>query len=174
MKMKHFTGAQIEINRCVRYVKKIDELIVNNLIALSSPDFKQLRVSMDWNRLMVETPLLTMANESEMHDVELMPMGLERRKSTYAVYKKLLQEQSNCLKIASLQQGFKIDLHYIYILRAIDNKESGNLVKTRKLFANRMAHAESMILEHGPKLDQKSVDVVKNLEWILDVEKLLE
>jgi len=80
--MKHFTGAQIEINRCVRYVKKIDELIVNNLIALSSPDFKQLRVSMDWNRLMVETPLLTMANESEMHDVELMPMGLERRKST--------------------------------------------------------------------------------------------
>jgi len=78
------------------------------------------------------------------------------------------------LKIASLQQGFKIDLQYIYILRAIDNKESGNLVKTRKLFANRMAHAESMILEHGPKLDQKSVDVVKNLEWILDVEKLLE
>jgi len=174
VKMKHFTEAEIEINRSTRYVKKIDVLIANDPIAQSNPDLKQLRQSIDWNRLMVETPLLTVANESEMHDVEQMPMGPERRERTYAVVKTLFQEQNNSLKIANLNQCFKIDLHCICIIHAIDNEESGNLVKTRKLFENRMAHAKSMISEHGQELDKESVDTFQNFQWGSDLLKAMQ
>jgi len=105
-------------------VKKIDKLIANDPIAFSNPDLMQRKVSMESNRLMIYTALLTMANESEMHDVEQLPMGPERCESKYAMIKKLLQEQTNCLKIGNLHQC----LHRIYIIRAIDNEEAGNVV----------------------------------------------
>jgi len=173
LKMKHYTEAKSQIDKCARYVKKIDDVIANDTIAQSNPDLLQLRISIDSKRLMAETPLLTMANKLEMQDVEQMPIGPDRRESTYAIVTKFLQEQNNCLKMADLHQCLMIDLQCICILRAIDNKESGNLVKTRKLFANRMTHAESMISEHGQKLDQESVDGFNNLKRALDMEKSL-
>jgi len=174
LKMKHYTEAKSQIDICARYVKKIDDMIVNDTIAQSNPELLQLRLSMDSKLLMAETPLLTMANKSEMQDVEQMQIGPDRREKTYAIVTKLLQEQNNCLKMGNLHQCLKIDLDCICILRAIDNKESGNLVKTRKLFANRMTHAESMISEHGQNLDQESVDAINDLKRALDMEKLLK
>jgi len=171
LKMKHFTEAKSQIDKCAHYVKMIDEQIVNDPIARSNKHLLQLKVSMDWNRLNAETPLLTMANESGMKDVEQMPIGPDRRDSTYAIVEKFFQEQNNCLKIANLRQCFKIDLHCIGILHAILNEESGNLVKTRKLLTNRMTHAQSMISEHGPKLDKESVDALNFLQKMFDIQK---
>ena len=171
LKMKHFTEAKSQIDKCAHYVKMIDQKIVNDPIARSNTHLLQLKASMDWNRLIAETPLLTMANESEMKDVEQMPIGPDRRDRTYAIVTKYFQEQNNCLKIANLHQCFKIDLHCIGILHAILNEESGNLVKTRKLLANRMTHAQSMISEHGPKLDKESVDALNFFQKMFDIQK---
>jgi len=173
VKLKHFTEAESAINRCVRYVGKVDDMIQDDPVARSNPDLESLRLSMQWNRLVVDTLLLTAANESEMYDVEQMPMGSERCERTYAVVGKLLREQTNCLKIGNLHQCFKIDVHCICIVHAIDNAESGSRDKTRRLLANRMAHAESMILNHGPELDQISVDRVRNFKMMLDMQNLM-
>jgi len=172
-KMKHLTDAEIEIGRCVRYVEKIDEIIANDPIAQNKPELKQLKVTMEWNRLVVGNALLTVSNESEMRDVEEMPMGPERRESTYAVVEKLMQEQTNCLKIGNLHQCLKVEIHCISILRGIDNEEAGGVAKTRELFEKHMIQAESMILEYGPQLDQESVEAIKNLKWIWDMQKSL-
>jgi hypothetical protein len=173
-KMKHLSEAGIEMGRCVRYVKKIDKITANDPIAQNNPELKKLKVSMEWNRLVVDTALLTVSNESEMSDVEQMPMGPERRESTYAVVQKLVHEQANCLKIGNLHQCLKIEIHCISILRGIDNEEAGSVVKTRELFEKHMVDAESMILKYGPKLDQESVEAIKNLKWIWDLQKSLQ
>ena len=173
VKMKHFTDAEIEINRCGRYIEKLEKLVAADPVAHHYPDLEQFRVSVEWNRLTVETALLTAANESELHDVEQMPIRPERRESTYAVIKKLLWEQSNSLKIRNLHQCFKVDMHCICLLRDIDNEEAGNVAKTQKLFKDRMAHAQAMVVEHGSELDKESVEMVKSLQWILDLQESL-
>jgi len=66
VKMNHYTDAEIEIERCSRHLTKIDKLMVNDPIALSDPHFKELKVTVQWNRLVIDTALLTVVNKSEM------------------------------------------------------------------------------------------------------------
>ena len=97
-------------------------------------------------------------------------MGPERRESTYALVKNLLQEQNNCIQLKDFNQCFLIQINCITLTRTIDNEKSGNVEKTRKLIDDMMAHSQSMLLEHGAKIDQKIADSFKDLHAVFDLQ----
>ena len=113
LKMKHLTDAKDQIDKCASYVKKIDDLMVNNPVALNDPILKELKVSLEWNRLVIDTDLMKATHASKKKDVELMAMGPERRESTYALVETLLQEQKNCIQLQDFNQCFLIQIDCI-------------------------------------------------------------
>ena len=163
LKMKYNTDAKDQIDKCACYVKRIEELMVNDPVALNDPVLQRLKVSLEWNRMVIDTDLMKVDNESKKQDVQLMVMGPERRESTYALVEKLLQQQKNCMQLKDFNQCFLIQLDCITLSQEIDNEESGNVDKTRELIRNTMAHSQSMILEHGAKIDKQIVDSFQDL-----------
>jgi hypothetical protein len=173
VRQKYFTDAEIEINRCSRYVKKIDVLMVNDSIALNDVHLKELRVSLQWNSVVIETALMKVANASKMIDLTQMAMGPERRESTYALLKNLVQEQNNYIEMGNFNEGFLIEINCITLIRDIDNEESGNVEKTRELLDKTMAHSRCMLSEHGAKIHKKTAEAFKELHSVLDLQNLM-
>jgi len=169
MKMKHLTDAKDQIDKCASYVKKIDDLMVNNPVALNDPILKELKVSLEWNRLVIDTDLMKATHASKKKDVELMAMGPERRESTYALVETLLQEQKNCIQLQDFNQCFLIQIDCITLSQDIDNEDSGNVEKTRELIVNTMAHSRSLLLEHGAKIDQQILEMFQELHAVFDL-----
>ena len=168
LKMNHLTDAREQIDKCTSYVKKIDDLMVNNPMALNDPSLKQLKVCLEWNRLAIDTDFMNLENESKKQDLELMLIGPERRESTYALIETLLQEQKNCMQLKKFNKCFLIQVDCIALSQAIYDEQSGNVDKIREFIVNTMAHSRSMLLEHGAKIDKNILELFQDLLAVFD------